>query len=344
MKVVINHQHGLHSPQSFISRGNVVDSPEKPERGERFIAALKSNNHDEVPVRDIGMGPIAEIHSVDYLEFLQNGFREWQALPNPPAEIVPNVHPGRHMTGYAHHIIAKAGYHMADTACPIGEGTWNGAYASAQTALTAAELVADGAQSAYAMCRPPGHHAYADQAGGFCYLNNVAVAAEYLLRTKNRVAILDVDVHHGNGTQGIFYDRADVLFVSMHGDPDEFYPFYSGFVYERGRGRGEGYNRNYPLPAGTGDNEFLNCLGDALAAIDSFAPDVLLISLGLDAQENDPLGFLKITTEGFGLVGAAIAAKEYPTLIVQEGGYLCDELATNLSQFLAGFEGKGDNA
>jgi len=342
MQIVINHQHEKHSPTSFISSGKVIDSPETPERAARFIAAVAKGDHEEIAAVDQGMGPIADIHSVDYLQFLQHGYQEWQALPNPPKEMIPNVHPGRHMSGYADHIIAKAGYHMADTACPISEGTWEAAYAGAQTVLTAADLIAAGSRAAYAMCRPPGHHAYGDQAGGFCYLNNVALAAERLRKNMARIAILDVDVHHGNGTQGIFYERADVLFVSLHGDPNGFYPFFSGYSNERGSGPGEGYNRNYPLPAGAGDNEFLSSLADALDAIDSYSPDALLVSLGLDAQENDPLGIFKVTTDGFAQIGAAIGARNYPTLVVQEGGYLCAELADNLVGFLDGFESNHD--
>jgi len=342
MKIVINYEHEKHNVETYARGGVIVPGQEIPERGKRFIAALSHGDHEEIRSQDFGMGPIADVHSVDYLEFLQNVYQEWQDLPNPPREIVPFVHPVRYMDGYSKHIIAKVGYHVGDTASPIVEGTWQASYASAQTALTAAKLVADGASASYAMCRPPGHHAYSDLAGGYCYINNVAVAAEYLLKTRNRVAILDVDVHHGNGTQGIFYNRADVAFVSLHGEPDGLYPFYSGFANERGEGLGRGYNRNFPMPAGTGDNEFLNALQDGLRFIDSFAPDALLISLGLDAQENDPVGNLSVSTKGFEQVGAAIGEKGLPTVIIQEGGYLCDELADNLVSFLAGFENSHD--
>ncbi|MBT3533365.1 MAG: histone deacetylase family protein, partial [Rhodospirillaceae bacterium] len=256
----------------------------------------------------------------------------------PAPAMIPNVHPVRHMRGRPNAIVAKAGYYVADTGCPIGPGTWEATLVSAHVALTAADLVLNGETAAYALCRPPGHHAYGDLAGGFCFLNNVAIAAQHMRARSDRVAILDVDVHHGNGTQGIFYDRSDILFCSLHGDPSGFYPYYAGYGDERGTGAGEGYNLNLPQPPGTGDDAYLRSLDTALSAIMDFAPDYLLVSLGLDTQENDPLGILSITTDGFARMGAAIGALGGPSLIVQEGGYLCDEMADNLLAFLKGFE------
>jgi acetoin utilization deacetylase AcuC-like enzyme len=193
--------------------------------------------------------------------------------------------------------------------------------------------------AAYALCRPPGHHAYHDMAGGFCFLNNTAIAAAHLRVKHERVAILDVDVHHGNGTQGIFYSRADVLTVSIHADPADFYPFVWGYAHERGEGAGLGANLNIPLPIGTGDDIYLQTLEVARKTIESFAPGALVIALGLDASEHDPLKGLSITTEGFGRIGAAIARMGLPTVFVQEGGYLSDVLGGNLTAVLAGFEG-----
>ena len=227
---------------------------------------------------------------------------------------------------------------MADTACPVAPGTWGAAVASAQVALSAADLVLQDEHEAYALCRPPGHHAYSDQAGGFCFLNNAAIATQQMRGWADRLAILDVDVHHGNGTQGIFYNRADILFCSLHGDPSVFYPYYAGYADERGAGKGVGYNLNIPLAPNTGDDVYMFALGNALNAIKEFAPEYLLISLGLDTQENDPLGILSITTDGFHRMGRAIGAMVQPTLIVQEGGYLCEEIEANLLAFLGGFE------
>jgi acetoin utilization deacetylase AcuC-like enzyme len=340
MQIIYSDGHQSHAPDTFISAGRVTSSPECPERAARLLAAVQEAGYSIAPPTDHGLAPIAAVHPAEYLDFLQNGVTDWSKLNNASAEIIPNVHPGRHMHGRPQSIVGRAGYFMADTACPIGEGTWAGSLASAQVALTAADLVLDGAPVAYALCRPPGHHAYADQAGGFCFLNNVAIAAQHCLSRVDRVAIIDVDVHHGNGTQGIFYDRADVLFCSLHGDPSVFYPFFAGYVDERGRGPGEGMNLNLPLPRGTGDGTYLEVLGDALYAVAAYEPEVLLVSLGLDAQENDPLGILSISTAGFAHIAAAIAKLGLPTVLVQEGGYLCDELGANLVSFLRGFEAK----
>ena len=315
----------------------MAESPEKPERAERLLAAV-SGGHELVPPRSFGLGPIAAVHSPDYLRFLESAHRDWSRMRGAGPEVIPNAHPGRRMTSRPNGVVGLAGWHMADGACPIGEGTWAAARAGADCALTAADLVLGGERAAYALCRPPGHHAFADMAGGFCFLNNVAIAAEHMRGRHRRVAILDVDVHHGNGTQGIFYRRRDVFFCSLHGDPASFYPFFAGYAHERGEGDGLGYNLNLPLAPGTGDEGWLAALDQALDALRLYAPDALLVSLGLDAQENDPLGVLKFTTTGFGEAGQRIARLGAPTLLVQEGGYLCAELGANLASFLAGFE------
>ena len=338
MRVIHSTAHEAHDPQSFISAGRLTASPECPERAHRLFAAVRGAGYEIVPPRDHGADAIVAVHPGDYLDFLRNGLAAWQELPNSGPAMMPNMHPGRHMRARPKSIVGQAGYYMADTACPIGPGTWSAAEAAAQVALTGADLVLGGERAAYALCRPPGHHAFADQAGGFCFLNNVAIAAQHMRGQADRVAILDVDVHHGNGTQGIFYDRADVFFCSLHGDPAVFYPYYAGYDDERGTGAGTGHNLNLPLPPGTGDDAYLQALATALTAVGDFAPDYLLVSLGLDAQENDPLGILSITTNGFNRMGAAIGALGLPSLIVQEGGYLCDEMADNLLAFLGGFE------
>ncbi|MBT4689224.1 MAG: histone deacetylase family protein [Rhodospirillaceae bacterium] len=338
IRVVHSPAHAGHDPESFIRAGRFAPSPECPERAHRLFAAVEKAGYEIVPPQDHGMDAIAAVHPPDYLDFLQNGLAEWQKLPDAGPNIVPNMHPGRHMQARPQAIVGKAGYYMADTGCPIGPGTWGAVASSAQVALTAADLVLGGDDAAYALCRPPGHHAYGDQAGGFCFLNNVAIAAQYMRGKTDRVAILDVDVHHGNGTQGIFYDRGDVLFCSLHGEPSVFYPYYAGYGDERGTGAGEGFNLNLPQAPGTADDAYLQAMATALQAIKDFAPGYLLVSLGLDAQENDPLGILSITTQGFSRMAADISALGLPTLIVQEGGYLCDEIEDNLLAFLSGFE------
>jgi acetoin utilization deacetylase AcuC-like enzyme len=207
------------------------------------------------------------------------------------------------------------------------------------TALTAADRVVKGERLSYALCRPPGHHAYANRASGFCYLNNGALAAERLRDQHERVAILDIDVHHGNGTQAIFYDRPDVLTVSIHADPAGFYPFYWGYAEETGDQEGEGYNFNLPLPVGAGDDQWLKAVDTALERIQKFAPGALVLGLGLDAHEADPLKGGTVTTAGFARIAEKIAGLALPTAIVQEGGYLTDHLSDNLAMFLTSYEG-----
>ena len=208
--------------------------------------------------------------------------------------------------------------------------------APAQSAIAAADAVASGAPHAYALCRPPGHHAYADQAGGFCFLNNSAVAAQRLLAAGHRPAILDIDVHHGNGTQGIFYDRADVLTVSIHADPSDFYPFFWGHAQERGAGPGLGANLNLPLPRLTDDDGYAPVLDTALARITDFGTTALVVALGLDAHQADPFKGLALTTPGFTRIARTLAATGLPLVLVQEGGYGSDHLGTALSAFLSG--------
>jgi acetoin utilization deacetylase AcuC-like enzyme len=340
MFVVASEAHRGHDPRTFLVRGRLGEPREVPERAERLLRAAHGAGHTIVAPRAQDDGMLGLVHTPDYLDFLAEGHAAWRALPEAGPEIVPNVHPNRAMETYPKGIVGRAGWHMADTACPLGEGTWAAARASAGLALTAADLVLDGAAVAYALCRPPGHHAFPDMAGGFCFLNNVAIAAERCVARLGHVAILDVDVHHGNGTQACFYDRRDVFFASIHGDPANFYPYFAGHAHERGAGAGLGTTLNLPLPPRSGDEPWLAALDRALGAIRRFAPRLILVSLGLDAQAGDPLGILDVSAAGFRAAGARIAALGLPTVLVQEGGYLCPGLETNLAAFLAGFEGR----
>ncbi len=338
MRVVYSDRHLRHQPPQIVARGRPQDHPEVARRGEELLGAARRDGHAIVAPAAYGAGPRAAVHTPEYLDFLERAFREWQALPDPTPAVQAHAYPNRRMQSRPSGIIGLAGWHMATNSCPIVEGTWEASCAAADVAVHAAQIVLDGAPAAYALCRPPGHHAFADLAGGFCYLNNAAIAAQYLRRRLDRVAILDIDVHHGNGTQGIFYERSDVFFVSIHGDPSDFFPFFAGYAEERGAGTGQGYNLNLPLPGGTGDRAYLEALDHALAAIRRFAPDALLVSLGFDAYAQDPLGILKVTTAGFGEIARRIAMLGLPTVLVQEGGYDVDALGANLSAFLSGFE------
>jgi acetoin utilization deacetylase AcuC-like enzyme len=223
---------------------------------------------------------------------------------------------------------------MMDLSACIVAGTYQAALASANCALSAAQAVAEGSErSAFGLCRPPGHHAGRDYAGGYCFINNAAVVANWLA-SKGTVAILDVDYHCGNGTQDIFYERADVLTISIHADPDYEYPSYIGYEDERGLNQGLGYHHNLPLPAGTGDDAYVEVLGRALQRIREFKPAYLVVSAGMDIYADDPLGKIKVTTAGIGKIGAQIASLEIPTVVIMEGGYNNDALGRNMLAFL----------
>ena len=343
MKAVFHDAQRAHDPRTFLVRGSLQPSPEQPARIDALLAGVGRLGFEIMAPHDHGPAPLVAVHSTDYLAFLETIHSRWQALAGASAEVVANVHPSRLAATYPSHPVGQAGWHQADTACPIGAHTWRSAYWSAQTAVTAADRVLAGERSVYALCRPPGHHAYADMAGGFCFLNNCAIAAERCLRAGRRPAVLDVDLHHGNGTQGIFYARSDVLTVSVHVDPTDFYPFFWGHAHERGEGPGLGSNLNLPLPLATGDDGFLAALDQGKAQIRRFGADILVLALGLDAFAGDPFGGLAVTTEGFALIARSVASLGLPTVIVQEGGYLSPELTTNLEAFLESFlDGQGD--
>lgn len=326
-----------HEPKTFLSSGAPKPCPEQPSRIDALMSGVARLGLQVERPKDHGMDAIAAIHPARYLTFLQNIYTRWRQIEGASAEVIPNVHPASRKDGYPLSAVGQAGFHMTDTSCPINAETWAAAYASAQTAIAGSSLILQGHRAAYALCRPPGHHAFAEIAGGFCYLNNTAIAAQQLTLAGRKVAILDVDLHHGNGTQGIFYDRPDVLTVSLHAHPERFYPFFWGYPQERGAGPGEGANLNLCLPRGSGDAEFLAALGQALAAITLWGADTLVLALGLDAFVGDPFAGLAVTTPGFHAIGAEIAALGLPTLIVQEGGYLCPELGLNLAAVLQAF-------
>lgn len=338
MKAVFDQRQWEHDPKHFMANGKTLPNPEQPKRIDVLRAGAEAAGCVFQAPEDKGLGAIAAIHSPQYLTFLKNIYTRWQRIEGAGEEVIPNIHPARRLDGYPKSATGQSGFHQADTACPIAKGTWEAAYWSAQSAISGADLVMKGESGVYVLSRPPGHHAFADMAGGFCFLNNAAIAAERLRNAGLRAAILDVDVHHGNGTQGIFYDRDDVLTVSIHADPERFYPFFWGYAQERGNGRGLGYNLNLPLQRGAADDVFLKTLETALAQIANFGADVLVVALGLDASIDDPFQGFAVTQAGFSGIGAAIARLNIPVLFVQEGGYLSDTLGANLTHTLAGFQ------
>ncbi|MEH6833160.1 MULTISPECIES: histone deacetylase family protein [Falsihalocynthiibacter] len=340
MKAIFDERQWKHDPKHFLLNGKLSPNPEQPERIKVLHAGAQAAGCDFEAPKDAGLGPIAAIHSPEYLSFLQTIYDRWQKIDGAGDEVIPKIHPANRSDSYPESAEGQSGFHQVDGSCPIASGTWEAAYWSAQSAVTGADAMLGGARATYVLSRPPGHHAFGDLAGGFCFLNNSAIAAERLRLGGMRPAILDIDVHHGNGTQGIFYERNDVLTVSTHADPARFYPFFWGHAHERGAGVGLGYNLNIPLARGTNDDEFLAALETALTRVRAFGADVVVIALGLDTYIGDPFKGFAVTTPGFARIGAALAELNLPTLFVQEGGYLCDELGHNLTSILNGFQNK----
>ena len=340
MKCYYAPETEAHDPKFRLTQGQVARNAEQTERATLLLAGLETLG---LPVSDPPEAPrsaLEAVHSPRFIDFLETCWDEWQALPDAGPEVVPNVFPRDAAATYPEHLVARAGWHMGDTAAPVGKGSWLATRRAADCAVAAADAVLAGERAAYALCRPPGHHTSAEIAAGHCLMNVSAIAAARLRRGHQKVATLDIDVHHGNGTQAIFYDRADVMTVSIHADPREYYPFFVGHAAETGTGPGEGFNRNFPLPRGTGDGPWLDTLRDALRHINGFGPGALMVSLGLDAHENDPLKGMAVTFDGFRQAGEMIAAAGYPTVLVQEGGYLSPDLTTSLESFLGGFLGR----
>jgi acetoin utilization deacetylase AcuC-like enzyme len=295
---------------------------------------------DVIAPHNLGLGPVLRVHDPDFVAFLATAWSEWLAAGNP-GEAIPDCWPARRMMQrLPTSISGKLGYYAMAGETSISEGSWEAAQAAADVAVTGAQLLTGGARSAFALCRPPGHHAAKDLYGGYCFLNNAAIAAQHLRdHGATRVAILDVDFHHGNGTQDIFYDRADVLYVSLHGDPAEAFPHFSGYADESGSGAGEGFNLNIPLPAGTDFPAWRAALERAIARISAFGADALIVSLGVDTFGGDPISSFRLQSPDFTTFGQMIGLAALPTLFVFEGGYAVSEVGINTVNVLTGFEG-----
>tara|TARA_B100000678_G_scaffold205755_1_gene173376 strand:+ start:78 stop:1109 length:1032 start_codon:yes stop_codon:yes gene_type:complete len=342
MKVVFSDQQKHHNPPTFFAAGNFHPHPEIPDRADKLLEAASQSGLILEEPQDFELTYIKKIHTKRYINYLQNIYTRWSRKKGMSLEVFPDIHPDKRSCGYPKSAEGQAGFHHLDLSSPIEKNTWNSILWSAHSAAHAATLVKNGEEASYALTRPPGHHAGKDYAAGFCYFGNTAIAAEVLKSNFDRIAILDIDVHHGNGTQDIFYDRSDVLTVSIHADPIRFYPFFWGYSNEIGENEGTGFNINFPLPRGTEDGDYLKALELAINKINDFSPQGLVIALGLDAYKEDPLTGLSITTEGFQKIGKRIGKILLPTVIVQEGGYLCPDLGLNLSSFLEGFiSGRG---
>ena len=340
MKTVYTKKHILRNSKTELFGGELVKPFERPERMEYILNEIKTRKLGPIldPV-NFNMDIIYKIHDKKYVDFLNNAWNEWVAL-GFKGEAIPTVYPSRSMNSdvVPTFIEGKLGYYCLANETSISEGTVEAAYESVKVALTAADML-DEEKSVFALCRPPGHHASKDQYGGYCFFNNVAIAAEKLKeKGAKRIFILDIDFHHGNGTQAIFYDRSDVFFVSLHGDPKDAFPHFLGHADEKGSGEGLGYNCNYPMPPGTPYDVWTKSLDDSISKIQNFSPDALIVSLGVDTYEKDPISFFKLKSDDFFDVGRKIASINLPTLFVMEGGYAIKEIGVNTVNTLKGFE------
>lgn len=345
MQLFFSETQLLHQPQKFMMAGQVAAPLEIPDRVTMLSERLAALGLTLVSPGDHGIAAIARVHDAGYLAFLEAAHAEWMKLPNAGPEVWPNIHPWRGTGADPDRkgppqggIVGQAGWYIGDMAVAMGEGSWPAAYASAQTAIAAATAVLSGQDSAFGLCRPPGHHAYVDRASGFCFLNNAAIAAEILRQRFDRVAILDFDTHHGDGTQAIFYERADVLVASVHTDPTHYYPFYSGFADETGRGEGQGYNLNLPLPQGADDAAYVTACRSLADAAQAFGAQAIVLSAGWDAHRDDPLSKLAVTTAAFTAIGTLFGALRLPTVILQEGGYSLTAAGEAAPNFGAAFQ------
>jgi len=340
MKTIYTAAHKLRNPKTELDGGQLIPPWETSERAEIVRKRVEQVQLGELlEPRDFGLAPIARIHDAGYLEFIEHCWHEWQAA-GKQGEAIPSVWPGRGMRQKIPTSAAgKLGYYSFAAETSISDGTWEAVYASAQVALTAAELVQQGERSAFGLCRPPGHHAAADYFGGYCFINNAAVAAQWFLdQGDQKVAILDLDFHHGNGTQSIFYQRSDVHFFSLHGNPELVFPHYLGFEDERGEEEGTGCNRNWVYGPGTPFSEWQQGLEQACSIIENGQFDRLIISLGVDTFEGDPISFFKLKSADYITIGKTLEQLNLPTLFLLEGGYAVDDIGVNVCNVLKGFE------
>jgi len=340
MLTVYTDDHHLHDPKAEFIQGGMVPSFEMPKRADYVISRLRETKLGEIIAPERQSRRILEqVHSPDLLSFLEGAHGAWVEAYGK-GDAMPNTWPARGMRQIMPDKIgAKVGYYCFDSSTSITAGTWRAALSATEVALTAAGHVSAGARSAFALCRPPGHHAGKDYYGGYCFLNNAAIAAQsFIDRGAGRVAVLDVDYHHGNGTQAIFYDRDDVFFLSLHSDPKWDFPYFLGFADEVGEDKGEGFNANYPMPWGTAWDRYVEALRDAIARIRRYAPEVIVVSLGVDTFKEDPISQFKLEMADYPKIGAMIAELGRPTLFVMEGGYAVEEIGINAVGVLTGFE------
>ncbi|WP_292978773.1 histone deacetylase family protein [Paracoccus sp. UBA5162] len=337
MKAFFDPRQLRHAPEIYFRRGAAMPHQEQPRRAELLRDMLIGEGFDITGPRDYGAGPIKAVHNPDYVDFLTDAHARFVADAGPDALAIPTTHPGARRGREPRDIHGQLGWWMTDTSTPLTEGTWEAAYWSAQTAIATAEDIIAGARAAYALCRPPGHHAMRDCANGFCFFNNACIAANHLTRKFRKVALIDVDVHTGNGSLDILYERGDIFFCSLHPDPGTFPTFYLGHPDETGAGEGRNRSLNILLEHGAGEAEVLAALDRGLSAIRDFGAEALVVSLGFDMAADDPLAAVAVYPGGFAEMARRLAALNLPTALIQEGGYLGPSLADNARAFLSSF-------
>ena len=341
-----------HDPDGEVWIGVPIEGDETPPRGNAMRAAIDGAGLNVIPPEQHADAPILAVHDPGMLTYLKTAHADWVAAGYPEKHGQDHVvaYAFRHPGAFDHSgkvepqsRAARAGVYCLDTCTTIGPGSYRGIRYAVDAALTAADLVLSGSGNAYAATRPPGHHSGTNFFGGSCYLNNAAITAQYLLDTgAARVGIVDIDAHHGNGTQQIFYEREDVVYTSVHIDPGEgWYPHWSGFADESGSGNGEGYNRNIPLASGSGDEQFVAAVQQLAGFVDEKGCEGLVVSLGVDAGSEDENSPLNVTAEGFGRTAELLAGLSMPTVLVQEGGYHLLSLERDLGAILSRFSSSG---
>jgi len=343
MNVYYSEAHLQHHPLfEIFDGGEKVSTFEVPERAQRILAALVQTGWANIlPPADFGLEPILAVHDTGYIDFLRTAYTEWLNSETDTeyekTALLPASFPPGKWRRVPKALLGKAGYYMSDLSAPITAGTWQAALASANCALSGAEAILNAEKACFALCRPPGHHAGKSGCAGYCYINNAAVAANWLSK-RRKTAVLDIDYHAGNGTQDIFYRCADVLTISIHADPDYEYPYFMGYADETGEGGGLGFHRNFPLPFGTDTDEYLRTVGNALALIREHGSEMLVVSAGMDLFDGDPLGKFTVTRSGIEQIGLNIAKLNLPTLVVMEGGYNNAALGENLVTLLKAWQ------
>jgi acetoin utilization deacetylase AcuC-like enzyme len=337
MKAFFDERQLGHKPDIYYRGGSPMPHPEQPERAILIRDMLLENGFPVEAPRDFGTAPIKAVHDPDYVDFFVDAYEKFLADAPEGALAIPTRHPGTRRGRCPKDINGAMGWWMTDTSTPLTPDTYQAAYWSAQTALMAAQDVMDGSRASYGLSRPPGHHAMTDCSNGFCFYNNACIAAQHMRSKWDKIAVLDVDVHTGNGSLDIFYERGDVFVCSLHPDPAVYATFYLGYPDETGEGAGAGTTRNEVLNMGDGPAEVMAALGRGIAAIHEFGAEALVISLGFDMAADDPLAAVNLHAEDFATMARQIARMNLPTVLIQEGGYLGPSLRNNAEAFLTAF-------